>query len=90
MSTKIEKIRDRIVMKNLIKKYESQPDGLVRSILYRKRLAISQLIDIKKYNCINQEERDNLFNMILSPDIENLVVAESVIENFIQKLNDRT
>lgn len=90
MINNIAKIKDRLIIKNLIKKYENEPGGESRSIMYRMRLAISHLGDLTQHNCINKEERDNLYKMIISKDIENLIVAESVIENLIQKLNDRT
>lgn len=81
------KVRERLITRNLIKKYEKEPDGQGKAIMYRKRLAMAELRDLYKDHGLDKTTRDNIFSMIKSPDAENLTVAETIIQQIKSKTN---
>ena len=67
-------------MSGIIKRHEQQ----LRWIKVKGNLAILQ--SLQEHNNITREERLSLADMVCSPDEENLVVAEAIIDELIKKL----
>jgi hypothetical protein len=78
------KIKDRVLLKRLIEKSKDKP-GLQN--LYRRRLAIAILSDIRTSQRESKETVETIFKMIMSRDVENLTVAEVLLEQIIKNHN---